>query len=107
MPAVETVRGSVDSAELGRTYMHEHIFVLTTDVQLNYPDEWGDEQARIDDAVRKLDALAAQAEPPIGYTALRGRMLPAWLRRRLWSSWVALASSDHAYASCGRRAIHT
>jgi phosphotriesterase-related protein len=57
---VETVRGAVDVAALGTTYMHEHIFVLTTDVQLNYPDEWGEEDARIDDAVQKLDALAAQ-----------------------------------------------
>ena len=24
-----------------RTYMHEHVFVLTADVQQNYPEEWG------------------------------------------------------------------
>src|SRR4051794_26869290 len=58
--SVETVRGPVDTAALGRTYMHEHICVLTADVQLNYPDEWGDEDARINDAVDKLGALAAQ-----------------------------------------------
>jgi phosphotriesterase-related protein len=51
MSVVQTVRGPVDSAELGRTYMHEHVFVLTTDVQQNYPDEWGDEEARVADAV--------------------------------------------------------
>src|SRR3712207_6626421 len=39
--------------------MHEHIFVLTADVQQNYPEEWGDEDARVADAVAKLDALAA------------------------------------------------
>jgi len=60
MPEVQTVRGPVDSAELGRTYMHEHVFVLTADVQLNYPDEWGDEEARLADATEKLTALAAQ-----------------------------------------------
>ena len=60
MSEVATVRGPVESAELGRTYMHEHIFVLTSDVQRNYPDEWGDEDARVDDAVAKLAALAAQ-----------------------------------------------
>ena len=58
MPSVETVRGAVDAAELGRTYMHEHVFVLSTEVQQNYPDEWGDEEARLDDAVTKLTALA-------------------------------------------------
>ncbi|MGA2838080.1 MAG: phosphotriesterase-related protein [Acidimicrobiales bacterium] len=58
MPTVETVRGPVDTADLGRTYVHEHIFVLTPDVQQNYPDEWGDEDERVADAVAKLTALA-------------------------------------------------
>jgi phosphotriesterase-related protein len=40
--------------------MHEHVFVLTPDVQQNYPDEWGDEDRRVADAVTKLKALAAQ-----------------------------------------------
>jgi phosphotriesterase-related protein len=39
--------------------MHEHVFVLTADVQLNYPDEWGGEEQRVADAVEKLTALAA------------------------------------------------
>lgn len=60
MPEVQTVRGPIDSAALGRTYMHEHVFVLSADVQQNYPDEWGDEEARVADAVEKLTALAAQ-----------------------------------------------
>ena len=59
MPTVETVRGPVDSAQLGRTYMHEHIFVLSPDVQQNYPEHWGDEDARVADAVAKLNELAA------------------------------------------------
>lgn len=54
------MRGPVDSAELGPTYMHEHIFTLTADVQQNYPDEWGSEEARVADAAGKLRALAAQ-----------------------------------------------
>ena len=56
---VATARGPVDVDDLGRTYMHEHIFVLSADVQQNYPDEWGDEDARVDDAVTKLRELAA------------------------------------------------
>lgn len=60
MTAVETVRGPVEVAELGRTYMHEHVFVLSADVQQNYPGEWGDEDERVADAVRSLQALAAQ-----------------------------------------------
>ncbi len=57
MSQVQTVRGPVDSAELGVTLMHEHIFVLTADVQANFPGEWGDEDDRVADAVAKLKAL--------------------------------------------------
>ncbi len=60
MATVQTVRGAVDTAGLGRTYMHEHVFVLSADVQQNYPDEWGDEDTRIADAVEKLTALSRQ-----------------------------------------------
>ncbi len=59
MPQVQTVRGPVDTAELGPTLMHEHVFVLTADVQQNYPEEWGSEDDRVADAVQKLTKLAA------------------------------------------------
>lgn len=59
MPQVQTVRGPVDVAELGPTLMHEHVFVLTADVQQNYPEEWGSEDERVADAVATLQALAA------------------------------------------------
>jgi phosphotriesterase-related protein len=54
--SVETVRGPIPVAALGVTLMHEHVFVLTTDVQQNYPDEW-DEEAQIGDAVARLAEL--------------------------------------------------
>lgn len=57
---VQTVRGPIETSALGRTYLHEHIFVLSADVQQNYPDEWGDEETRVADAVQKLSALGAQ-----------------------------------------------
>ena len=60
MATVETVLGPVDTADLGPTYMHEHVFVLNPDVQQNYPAEWGSEDDRVADAVTKLKALAAQ-----------------------------------------------
>ena len=59
VPQIQTVRGPVDTAELGRTYMHEHIFVLSADMQQNFPQEWGDEDARVADAVERLTALSA------------------------------------------------
>ncbi|MFJ8672595.1 phosphotriesterase [Streptomyces sp. NPDC093589] len=63
MGAVETVRGGVDTSALGRTYMHEHIFVLTPEVQQNYPDHpggWGSDDVRVAEAVQKLGALSGQ-----------------------------------------------
>jgi phosphotriesterase-related protein len=60
MTQVETVNGPVDTADLGTTYMHEHVFVLTPEVQMNYPEEWGREEDRVADAVVKLKAAAAQ-----------------------------------------------
>jgi phosphotriesterase-related protein len=59
VPQVQTVTGPVDTAALGQVLMHEHVFVLTPDVQQNYPEEWGSEDARLADAVAKLTALAA------------------------------------------------
>ena len=55
MTEVQTARGPVDTSNLGRTLMHEHIFVLTPDVQQNH-DEW-DEQAQVTDAIAKLTEL--------------------------------------------------
>lgn len=60
MTAVQTIRGPIDSADLGPTYMHEHVFVLDADAQQNYPSEWGSEEVRVADAAGKLKALAAQ-----------------------------------------------
>lgn len=58
MTTVETVRGPVDVAHLGMTLMHEHVFVLTTEILENYgPGDWWDEEGRVDDAVAKLGAL--------------------------------------------------
>jgi phosphotriesterase-related protein len=55
---VQTARGPVAVPALGRTLMHEHIFVLTADVQANYPEEWGPEEARVADAAGRLAELS-------------------------------------------------
>ncbi|MFC0082007.1 phosphotriesterase [Aciditerrimonas ferrireducens] len=59
MATVETVRGPVDTAALGTTLMHEHVFVLTPDMLQNYPAGW-DEELKVADAVEKLRRLKAQ-----------------------------------------------
>ncbi len=55
MAEVNTVRGPVDGARLGRTLMHEHIFVLSPEIEKT-ADEW-DEAAEQERAVRKLREL--------------------------------------------------
>lgn len=62
MPTVETVRGPVDTADLGNVLMHEHVFVLGPELQQNYPGyrgEW-DEDSRVADAVEKLRECASR-----------------------------------------------
>ena len=59
MTQVSTVRGPVDTADLGRTYMHEHVFVLTADVQQNYPRRVGRRGRAGRRRREKLSALAA------------------------------------------------
>lgn len=66
MPAVETVRGPVDVSALGRTLMHEHVFVLSTEHVQNYgAGAWWDEEERVQDAVAKLRALVAKGTTTI------------------------------------------
>jgi len=57
--SVETATGPIQSSELGRVLMHEHVFVISTEIQQNYPQEWGEEQVRIDDAIKRLNELKA------------------------------------------------
>lgn len=59
MSQVQTVLGPVDAGALGRVLMHEHVFVLTEEVRQNYPEEWGEEDARVAEAVTRLRELPA------------------------------------------------
>mgnify|MGYP002653559479 CR=1 FL=1 len=55
MTDVQTVKGVVDSGDLGATLVHEHVFVLGEEYRVNY-SEW-DEDARVADASRQLQEL--------------------------------------------------
>jgi phosphotriesterase-related protein len=61
--AVETVRGPVQLSQLGRTLMHEHVFVMAPEALANYGAMWGprywDEEERVADAITKLTRLRA------------------------------------------------
>jgi phosphotriesterase-related protein len=63
MAQVETVRGPVDTEALGVTLMHEHVFILNEEIRENYPSEYPDgwdEDTQVDEAIVKLNALAAR-----------------------------------------------
>src|SRR6266699_1816181 len=61
MPTVETIKGPVEVDDLGSTLMHEHVFVLSTEHVQNYGDgSWWHEEARVSDAVAKLNARPAK-----------------------------------------------
>ena len=57
MSTVQTVRGPVAPEQLGVTLMHEHIFVLSPEIMQNYPENWGDEEQRIQDAIARMNEL--------------------------------------------------
>jgi phosphotriesterase-related protein len=57
MSQVNTVLGSIDGSRLGRTLMHEHIFVLSPEIEKT-ADKW-DEAAQQARAVSKLRELKA------------------------------------------------
>lgn len=51
---VPTASGKlVNVDELGHTLMHEHVFVLNAEIEMNYPERWNEEERRAD-AIAKL-----------------------------------------------------
>lgn len=58
MVTVPTVSGPLPPDRLGRTLMHEHVFVLSPELERNYPETF-DEAIRFPEAVAKLQALVA------------------------------------------------
>jgi phosphotriesterase-related protein len=60
MARINTVRGAIDSEQLGVTLMHEHIFVLSPEIMQNFPESWGDEEKRVADAIARLNELKSR-----------------------------------------------
>lgn len=56
MATVQTVTGPIDSADLGKVLVHEHIFIVNEEYRQNYQDDW-DEEEKIAEAVRDLTEL--------------------------------------------------
>lgn len=78
MSQLETARGPIDTADLGVTLMHEHVFIMTTEIAQNYPDAWGDEDARVADAITRLNELkSAGVDTIVDLTVIGlGRYIP-------------------------------
>jgi phosphotriesterase-related protein len=62
--------------------MHEHIFVLSTEIMQNYPEAWGDEEKRVAEAVARLNELSSHGiKSVVDLTVVGlGRYVPRILR---------------------------
>ena len=78
MPEVQTVKGAIQTAQLGATLMHEHVFVLSTEIDQNYPAAWGDEEQHVAAAIARLNELkAAGVDTIVDLTVVGlGRYIP-------------------------------
>ncbi|VFA88916.1 Parathion hydrolase precursor [Gordonia paraffinivorans] len=56
MATVHTVTGPIDSADLGKVLVHEHIFIVGEEFRQNYQDDW-DEDEKVAEAVTALTEL--------------------------------------------------
>jgi phosphotriesterase-related protein len=58
--------------------MHEHVFIMITEIMQNYPEGWGDEARREADAVKRLNELkAAGVDTIVDLTVIGlGRYIP-------------------------------
>ncbi len=77
---VETARGPVPASALGRVLMHEHIFVLSPEVQQNwpdYPEGWDEERHMALAADRLAEVKAHGIDTIVDLTVLGlGRYIP-------------------------------
>ena len=59
MPSINTLRGPLDTQQLGRTLMHEHVAIRTPGIGENWPELW-DEDYWTDAADQKLNGLSSR-----------------------------------------------
>lgn len=77
MATIQTVRGPVDSAELGQVLMHEHVFVLSTEIMENYPGTWEEEERHADAVARLRELKAVGIDTIVDLTVVGlGRYIP-------------------------------
>jgi phosphotriesterase-related protein len=98
--SVQTLRGPVDGADLGRVLMHEHLFTVDPDVARNVDTGW-DEDAEVERAVQRLTELqVAGIGTLVDLTVIGlGRDVPLMLR-------VATRAPLHIVAATGLYTFH-
>src|SRR5712675_76755 len=79
---VSTARGPIGVSDLGVTLMHEHVFLMTTEIMQNYPEDWGDGAQREVDAIARLDELKSKGvDTIVDLTVIgTGRYIPRIVR---------------------------
>ena len=99
MPNLNTARGAIDTTDLGVTLMHEHVFILTTEIMQNYPEAWGDESKRVADAIARLNELKSRGvDTIVDLTVIGlGRYIPRIAR---------IAAADRPEHRRRDRAVH-
>ena len=68
----------MDTTDLGVTLMHEHVFIMDTEIGQNYPEAWGDDTKREADAIERLNELKSRGvDTIVDLTVIGlGRYLP-------------------------------
>jgi phosphotriesterase-related protein len=79
---VSTARGPIGVSDSGVTLMHEHVFLMTTEIMQNYPEDWGDGAQWEVDAIARLDELKSKgANTIVDLTVIGiGRYIPRIVR---------------------------
>ncbi len=98
MPQVETARGPIETAKLGKVLMHEHVFIISTEIAQNYPEDWGDEDVRLADAVKRLNELRNRRAGCDARRRTRVALLCARASRNRRTDYDAYARGDKAPA---------
>ena len=95
MPTVNSVTGPLDTAQLGFTLMHEHVFVLSEGVYVNFPHLW-DRDARVAEAIDLLKQAKAH-----GVTTIVDLTVLGLVRDLPTVGEIALASGMQVIAATG------
>jgi phosphotriesterase-related protein len=77
MPQVETLRGPIDTTQLGFTLMHEHVFTLSDGVNENFPSLWDEEQQTASAREKLRDMAGVGVRTMVDLSVLgNGRNIP-------------------------------